>query len=232
MNYKKIFAVIVLTGAALSIGCSSIKYNKDYAGDRFPREFDTAFIGVNLDLVDGGSSEPITKEEETAVRDMILKKLTENKYGFNAAVSTNGIFKDTVNEDNQKAVISLIYDCNLEKSCTPGKGIIESPAIQKAIKQNKRYNLFINYSGSSQSARNKTGKIALFLFTPVAADYNDHSFLSAVIYDKVANKYVFNSTSSIFGLTDDPRKESVIESHVKDLFDEMKTAKEAKEEKK
>jgi len=230
-NIKKIFVFIIFAGATFSIGCASIPYNKEYAGERFPREFDVAFIGVNINLIDGSSSEPVTKEEEKASREMISKKLSENQFGFNAVMSTNELFRDTNNVENQNAVNKLIFDCNVETGI-PAKEVIESPIIQKAVKPGKRYSLFINYSGSSQSARTKTGKIALFLLTPVAANADDSSFFSAVIYDKVANKYVFKTMSYVSGLTDDPRDESVIDSHVKELFESMKAAKEAKQENK
>ena len=234
---RNMTAVSVRLGAVLSVlaaacclpGCSSIRVNPQYSGERFPAEFEVTSGYVSIAMHDVGQAVPITPEEETAVRESILACLRDNAYGYVFSFSDSLPRPDA---EKRKALDALFRDAvrNIETG-VPSEAVISSPLLREELSSPADYLLFFGYSGYFISdtvlgLRMTADFLAAIIGRNQSSSKTDSSTLTVLILDNRNKRYVLCDTSEIEAYNADPMAIGTVRAHVGQVLKNMRNASE------
>jgi hypothetical protein len=228
----RIGMVLSVVLAGFASGCTSIQANPDYAGERFPMEYEVVSGYVSINMSDVGGVVSITAEEEAAVWQSIRENLRDNAYGY--AFS----FPDSLrgaDADKRKALEALFLDAvrNI-KTGIPSEPVISSPFLKQEFSSSSEYLLFFKYTGYFLSdtilgLRMAADFLAATIGKNQSSDTDDSSELTILFFDNRNKKYVLCDTSTIDGYKENPRAPEIVKAHLEWFFENIEELREKKE---
>jgi hypothetical protein len=228
----RIGIVLSAVVAGFAFGCTSIQVNPDYAGERFPMEYEVVSGYISINMSDVGGVVPITAAEEAAVWESIRNSFRDNAYGY--AFS----FPDSLrgaDADKRKALEALFLDAvrNI-KTGIPSEPVISSPFLKQEFSSSADYLLFFKYTGYFLSdtilgLRMAADFLAATIGKNQSSDTDDSSELTILFFDNRNKKYVLCDTSTIDGYKENPKGSEIVKAHLEWFFTNIKELREKKE---